>query len=143
MIADQLKRKLKELRQAEIAIRFGRLVARPNTPLVWQDFFALKPGAHPVRYAFDDLLRMNRDQLRTVFSDFLAFVYYQYYRENGLALESAFDPRLLAQMGLPPHANAEDIKKRFRDLAKKYHPDHGGDSQSFIELMVVYNRLTE
>jgi len=89
----------------------------------------------------DEKYFMSREELRAVFDDYFAFVYYQYYRERGMALDTAFDPRLLAQIGLPPQASADDIKRRFRELAKKYHPDAGGDSAHFIELMDVYSRL--
>lgn len=144
MVVAQLKRKLKDLRQAEIAIRFGREPLRPTVKLVWNEFFSLKtdtPAA--ARYTLDDLANMSREELRAVFDDYFAFVYYQYYRERGMALDTAFDPRLLAQIGLPPQASADDIKRRFRELAKKYHPDAGGDSAHFIELMDVYSRLKE
>ncbi len=145
---DQLKRKLKGLRQAEIAIRFGHreMDARQRDArlsLVWNEFFALKPGPHTnARYTLDELVRLEHEQLKQIYADYFAFVYFQYYKENGLAIETAFDPRLLAQMGLPPTATGEDIRRRFRELAKKYHPDLGGDSRQFIELMGVYNQLT-
>jgi len=141
---DQLKRKLKGLRQAEIAIRFKHREMDTRTRLVWNEFFALKPGPRAkARYALDELVKLDHEQLKQIFADYFAIVYFQYYKENGLSIESVFDPRLLAQMGLPPQATSEDIKKRFRELAKKYHPDVGGDSRQFIELMDVYNQLTE
>jgi curved DNA-binding protein CbpA len=37
----------------------------------------------------------------------------------------------------------EDIKRRFRELALKYHPDRGGDSEKFIEILDVYKKLTQ
>ena len=46
-------------------------------------------------------------------------------------------------MGLAPDASATDIKRRFRELAKKYHPDSGGDQSKFIELMENYHKLIE
>lgn len=53
------------------------------------------------------------------------------------------DPQLLALMGLPPHAGLAEIKQRFRALAKRYHPDAGGDAEQFMALMKVYEQLTE
>lgn len=44
-------------------------------------------------------------------------------------------------MGLPPDATTGTIKSKFRELAKKYHPDLGGDSGKFIELMNTYRKL--
>ncbi|HEY8420442.1 MAG TPA: J domain-containing protein [Thermoclostridium sp.] len=48
---------------------------------------------------------------------------------------------MLKQFGLPYDADMDAIKKRFRELAKKYHPDTGGDSTKFIELMEAYKKL--
>jgi hypothetical protein len=145
MISDQLKRKLKDLRKSEIAIRFKRREIPPHVRLVWNEFFSLKldPRSHaPVRYPLNELVQLEHEQLRQVFADYFAFVYFQYYRENGLSVESVYDPRLLALIGLPPGAGPEDVKRRFRELAKKYHPDTGGDSHQFVQLMDVYGQLT-
>jgi hypothetical protein len=140
----QLKHKLKGLRQAEIAIRFQQREMDARTSLVWNEFFAVKPNAHiRARYTLDDLVKLDHEQLKQIYADYFAFVYFQYYKENGLSVETSFDPHLLAQMGLPPYATSEDIRRRFRELAKKYHPDLGGDSRQFIELRDVYNELTQ
>ena len=148
MFREQLRRKIKHLKQAEIAIRFRHNPPRSgdDKPLVWNTFFTLKPGAaQSARYNLDELVQQSPDQLRDIISDYFCFVYYQFYRENGLSFDTAYgyDPHLLELMGLPPAAGADDIRKRFRELARKYHPDTGGDSQRFIELMDVYKKLTE
>jgi len=39
-------------------------------------------------------------------------------------------------------AGAEDVKRRFRELARQTHPDAGGDAARFIELMEDYRKLT-
>lgn len=148
---EQLKHKLKGLRQAEVAIRFGHrdmneCLRSGRFYLVWAEFFALKPkpGLCPkARYALDDLVQLEPEQLQQIYADYFACVYYQYYKENGLSIEAVFEPRLLAQMGLPSCATAEDIRRRFHELAKKYHPDLGGDSRLFIELVNVYSQLTQ
>jgi hypothetical protein len=149
MVSDQLKRKLKDLKQVEIAIRFKHSGMREGTRLVWNEFFSVKSKprraatAPSVRYPLDELLKMDHEQLKQVFADYFCFVYFQYYKENGLTLENGYNPQLLSLMGLPPTAGSDDIKKRFRELAKKYHPDVGGDSRLFIELVDVYNQLIE
>ncbi|HLB45697.1 MAG TPA: J domain-containing protein [Anaerolineales bacterium] len=57
-------------------------------------------------------------------------------------LPGVYDPQLLSLLGSSPQADIAEIKKRFRDLAKRYHPDLGGDGEKFIELMETYERLT-
>jgi hypothetical protein len=154
MTRDQLKRKLKELRQTEIAIRFKhRQVPPANEELVWGEFFSAKAASagngngapRQVRYPLDALEQMTREQQSEVFSDYICFVYFQYYKEMGIPFESGrgYDPQLLALMGLGPQATGDDVKKRFRELARKYHPDAGGDNRQFIALMDVYNKLRE
>ena len=55
--------------------------------------------------------------------EYLAFVYYELYKETGLIYHlGTYDP-----MSLLYDANKHDIKKGFRGLANKYHPDKGGD----------------
>lgn len=90
-----------------------------------------------------ELLGMDRQQLKDVFDEYFYFVYYQYYKENGIMPQGVYDINLLASLNLPPDASTEMIKKRFRELAKKYHPDHGGDSRKFISLVETYRKLTE
>lgn len=52
-----------------------------------------------------------------------------------------YDPSLLKAFGLPADANLDDIKERFRVLAKKYHPDNGGDAQDFIKVIEAYEQI--
>ncbi len=40
-------------------------------------------------------------------------------------------------------ASKEDIKKSFRRLAHKYHPDKGGDEAKFKELSEAYSILSD
>jgi DnaJ-class molecular chaperone len=51
--------------------------------------------------------------------------------------------RQLQKLDLPANATSSDIKKRFRQLAKQKHPDYGGNSAQFIELMEIYRKLIE
>lgn len=46
-------------------------------------------------------------------------------------------------LGVPKDATHEDIKKSYRKLAIKAHPDKGGDSESFRNLQMVYDILTD
>ncbi|HEX2947568.1 MAG TPA: DnaJ domain-containing protein [Clostridia bacterium] len=136
-------------------------------PLIWDEFFHLeerpkhgkpddrrekplrtKPvctGAADVkaRYTLADVAAMSHEEYRNVIDEFFFNVYYKYYTENGITGTQLYDPELLSRMGLPADAGAEDIKRRFRELAKKYHPDVGGNEAEFIELMENYRKLTE
>jgi DnaJ-domain-containing protein 1 len=49
--------------------------------------------------------------------------------------------RALAVLGLPVNATRQQIKKRYRDLAKRYHPDRGGDQQQMQRIIAAYEFL--
>ncbi len=139
----QLKRKLRQLKKLEITLRFGKLPPNAKPPLIWDEFFSTQAGESSAKYPFAQLLRLDREQIKTVLEEYFYQVYFQRYVERGLRTEDIYDPRLLSLLGLPPQAGLEDIKKRFRELAKKYHPDHGGDSAKFIELVEAYEKLVD
>lgn len=46
-------------------------------------------------------------------------------------------------LGVKRDATADDIKKSFRKLAAKYHPDAGGDEQKFKEVSEAYTTLSD
>ena len=140
---DSLKRKLRQLKKLEIGLRFRYRPVPEKPDLVWDSFFSTRGQARPaVRYPLPRLSQMSREEQKQVFEEYFYWVYFRYYQENGLTADNLHDPQLLALLGLPPYAGLADIKKRFRELAKRHHPDHGGDSEKFIELMQVYERLT-
>ena len=140
--ADQLKRKLRQLKKLEVAVRFKNRPATDNRKLIWDSFFSTKADDDAtVKYPLDQLLEMDRQGLKQVFEEYFCRVYFQNYKENGLAMADVYDPQLLSLLGLSPYASSQDIKRRYRELAKKYHPDHGGDAEKFIELLGVYERL--
>jgi len=139
----ELKRKLRELKRLELTIRFGRRIPLEQPALVWSVFFSTKAvDQAAVKYPLSHLLRMEHEELKAIFDEFFVRVYYQNYQEQGLTQADVYDPNLLALLGLPAHAGMVEIKQRFRALAKQYHPDHGGDSEQFIELLDLYERLT-
>ena len=45
-------------------------------------------------------------------------------------------------LGLPPNATPQQIKRRYRTLAKRYHPDRGGDQQQMKRIVAAYEFLT-
>jgi molecular chaperone DnaJ len=46
-------------------------------------------------------------------------------------------------LGIPKNSSKEDIKKAFRKLAHKYHPDKGGDESKFKEINEAYSVLSD
>lgn len=44
-------------------------------------------------------------------------------------------------LGLPPNATRQQIKRRYRYLAKKHHPDRGGDPQQMQRIIAAYEVL--
>ena len=47
----------------------------------------------------------------------------------------------LAVLGLPPNASRQQIKRRYRTLAKKHHPDRGGDQHEMRRIIAAYELL--
>jgi DnaJ-class molecular chaperone len=47
----------------------------------------------------------------------------------------------LAVLGLPPTATPQQIKRRYRTLAKRYHPDRGGDQRQMQKIIAAYEFL--
>lgn len=46
-------------------------------------------------------------------------------------------------LGLQPNATADDIKKAYRSLAMKHHPDRGGDQAKFKDISVAHDTLSD
>lgn len=149
---DDIKRKIRKLKKLEIKIRFGNIgfqdnlkdiLNKPQNPdLVWNEFFDLhEVKSTKVKYPIEKLVSMNKEEYKNVISEFFFNVYYRFYKENGIIDIFLYSPDMLSQMGLPFNADSNDIKKRFRELAKKSHPDTGGDEKKFIELMENYDKL--
>ncbi len=44
-------------------------------------------------------------------------------------------------LGLPPNATPQQIKRRYRTLAKQYHPDRGGDQKQMRRIIAAYELL--
>lgn len=148
---DELKRKIRSLKKLELKIRFGNMAFVTESPnsvyvnkyqLIWDEFFNLNENKRKkVRYSISTLETMSREEYKEVISEFIFNVYYESFKEKGVVDFNFYDPKILTQLGLPYNADSNDIKKRFRELAKKYHPDTGGDSEKFIELMEIVKSL--
>jgi len=51
--------------------------------------------------------------------------------------------KLYETLGVDKSADAKDIKKAYRKLAVKHHPDKGGDEQKFQEISAAYEVLSD
>ncbi|HEU5226586.1 MAG TPA: J domain-containing protein [Ktedonobacteraceae bacterium] len=49
----------------------------------------------------------------------------------------------LSVLGLPANATAQQIKRRYRTLAKRYHPDRGGDQRQMQRIIAAYEYLVK
>jgi hypothetical protein len=57
---------------------------------------------------------------------------------NGTRVRSPFEV-----LGLAPSADESQIQAMYRHLAKKYHPDAGGDAERFKEVQWAYEQLSD
>jgi hypothetical protein len=134
---DETKRKLRKLKRLEMKIRFGgqgnavnldagSIMKSNRIRLVWDEFFSIGGNDRArAKYNLEDVAAMSREEYKNVLDEFFFNVYYRYYTENGITASRLYDPDVLGWMGLAPDASAADVKRRFRELAKKYHPDAG------------------
>jgi hypothetical protein len=136
-----LKYKLRQLKKLEQTIRFKNQPKTESQRLVWDVFFSTKTENSSVKYSLHQLLKMDHQQYHQAIEEYFYRIYLQKYTEGGLTLADIYDPRLLGLLGLPAYAGLQDVKKRFRELAMVYHPDHGGDGEKFITLMDIYEKI--
>ncbi len=47
-----------------------------------------------------------------------------------------------ATLGIQRTATREQIRKAFRELAKRHHPDRGGDADAFDDVVTAYRTLS-
>ncbi|MGB8454429.1 MAG: J domain-containing protein [Anaerocolumna sp.] len=147
----EIKRKVRNLKRVELKIRFhlvdfsesnNKLTKTNKIKLVWDEFFDLHENtSKSVKYPMNQLAEMSKDELKNVVGEFYYAIYYQFYKENGMLDMSFYNPDILAQLGLHFDADSGAVKKRFRELAKIYHPDTGGDGAKFIELIEQFESL--
>ncbi len=145
MTKTELIKKLRQLKKQEISIRFAYRPMQEGIALVWSQFFSTDSNnnSNNATYSLASLMDMTHDDRKEVFTCYFFAVYHQYYKENGLPLTQLFDQVHLEALGLTAPVTEEQIKKRFKDLAKLHHPDKGGDSSIFIEILDAYEKLKE
>lgn len=144
MDVDELKHKLRELKRVEDRLRFGYYSNTAAKKYVWEDYFSTKSvNDLMVKYPLWKLLKLDKQALKEVFEQYFYSVYFQKYKDEGLSFDEIQDPGVLSYFGLTPGASVDEIKSRFRELAKKYHPDRGGSSEKMIEVLEAYHKLMD
>ena len=139
---DKLKHKLRDLKKAEDKIRFEHFSNSTSKEYVWDDYFSTKSVNNlTVKYPIWKLLKSDKQGLKEVFEEYFYLVYFYKYKDVGLDFDEIQEPSVLCYFGLAPGASVDDIKKKFRELAKKYHPDCGGSSEKMIEVLEAYHKL--
>ncbi len=94
------------------------------------------PGpADPLRAYYLDLEALRRTRPEDV-----AALLESFWRRLGAREGRAAD---LAALGLEEGADEAAIRRRFRELAMRHHPDRGGDPERFQAIRAAYERLLE
>mgnify|MGYP001410887536 CR=1 FL=1 len=133
-----IKRSLREMKRLEIKLRFGGGPS-PHPPLVWDEFFDLQ-GTGRGKYSLETLAAMDREAYQKIIGEYWSFVYSELV--GGMDFHAVrYDTGVLLRWGLPADADEAAVKRRFRALAKRYHPDTGGSAEDFIGLMREYKKL--
>lgn len=110
--------------------------------LVWNRFFSTTvKNSFNIKYPIEILVVFDHNARKQVINEFFYHMYYEIFSRIGFKIDNLYDPELLIFLGLGPESSKEDIRSQFRKLAKKYHPDHGGDKEKMIELIEVYDKL--
>lgn len=154
MQISEIKRTLRELKIMELMVQYGftyhfiqsnRTTMQNYTKsLIWNDFFNLDKQKNKMsnsRYSLTDLENLDKDSFDQIIGEYWSYVYYSIYKKQGIPAFETINPDLLRYLDLPLNADETQIKKRFRELCKKYHPDAGGSSEKFIELMKIADKI--
>ncbi|HOJ49148.1 MAG TPA: DnaJ domain-containing protein [Bacillota bacterium] len=131
----ELKHKLRQLRRLEQRIRFGVEIQRKGI-LIFESFFDLgNSNCCDAKYDLKRLSEMSREEYRNVMNEYWTCVYNELFKDKAIRAAG------ILKFDLPYDADEQTIKKRFRELAKLYHPDAGGDAEQFLDLMDTYKSL--
>ncbi len=129
----KLKHTLRNMKREEIRL-YGD---QPPASLVYSHFFDHPEALYPMNL----LVKMDQGAFRMVLDEYWAEVLYTYFKSRGITDDLSHDPQLLKVLGLSIGATDAMIKKRFRQLAHHFHPDHGGSAKDFIDIKEAYDRL--
>lgn len=92
------------------------------------------------RFASDLALSAHKQSTLDFFS-WKEFAYTGFTRKELRSLLSS-RARHLAQLELDPDVDDQTIRKRYKELAQRHHPDHGGDALEMRRINSAYHALT-
>lgn len=137
--SDKIKRIIRNFKKVEIRMMVGIYgINSESYSLIWNQYFELnKPYKGHSKYNLDTLINMDSVEFEKVVNEYFNSILNRFYK-----VEDATKVKTISNtLGLSPNANAEEVKKRFRELAKKMHPDVGGTDEEFIALYEAYQEF--
>ncbi len=140
---DKIKRMIRKLKKEEVRIiRAIYGIDDVACALIWKQFFDLKkPYKEHVKYNLDQLVDMRDIALQQVLEEYYKTIFKKYYKDSISPKANTTNQRLLQVLELPTNASVDEIKKQFREMAKKTHPDTGGNNEDFITINEAYQEL--
>lgn len=138
----EIKRKIRALKKLETKIRnecvpnlalYGSLYQHE---LLWNIYFNLNEEKGESKYSMPQLMRMSKEELKTVIDDFICLIFAHYYTAM-----SEQENSIHSKNGVPKSTQYEDVMRDMRELVKECHPDNGGDSEMFIKVLEKYRRI--
>lgn len=132
---DKIKRTIRNLKKEETRMICDLLkIDTVSFPLVWDQYFELKkPYKGKAKYTLDELIVMSKIEFEQVIDDYFNSILKLYKKEDFIDLYPI--------LNIPRNSDMETVKRRFRELAKKMHPDTGGSHEDFITLSQAYENF--
>lgn len=132
----KIKKIIRNLKKEETRMICGLLrIDTVSFPLIWNQYFELKkPYSGRAKYNLDELIKMSKIEFDQIINDYFIAILKSIYKQDVLN-------ELYPIFNIPKDSDIETVKKHFRELAKKMHPDTGGTHEEFIALSQAYDNF--
>lgn len=132
----KIKKIIRNLKKEETRMICGLLrIDTVSFPLIWNQYFELKkPYSGRAKYNLDELKKMSKIEFDQIINDYFIAILKSIYKQDVLN-------ELYPIFNIPKDSDIETVKKHFRELAKKMHPDTGGTHEEFIALSQAYDNF--